>query len=191
MDTIDRSALGFPQKVRDSFSFLKGLGFSEVECLPTIVRYRAGEIEVDVYHGRLSYEVGAGVTIFKERFSASEIIQVYEHDAFNNFQYTTANTPDAITKALEYLSLLMQRFGIAALKGDPEFVSMLGRQRKNWSKDYAVEVLAETLRPKASEAFRRMDYLAAAQMYSRIRSVLSPAEQKKLVFATKKSKSNP
>lgn len=191
MDTIDRSNLHFSEKVRELFAFLEKFGFSEVESLPTIVRYKNSDIEVDVYHGRQSYEIGAEVAFSGERYSISEIIQASDPGLFKQFRYAMTTTPEGVAKALEELSVLMRRFGSAALKGDTGFITTLAKQREQWSEDYALEVLAEQLRPKASEAFRRKDYSTAADLYSRIRKCLSTAELNKLNFAIKHSKTAP
>ncbi|WP_419633392.1 hypothetical protein [Thiolapillus sp.] len=99
-----------------------------------------------------------------------------------------ATTAEGVATALETLSMLMKRFGGAALKGDPEFIAALEQQRQQWSEDYALEVLAEQLRPQANEAFHRKDYSMAADLYSRILKCLSAVERKKLDFAIKHSK---
>ena len=45
----DRAHLNFQSAVREKFAFLNDLGFSEIEALPTLVRYRKDDVEVDVY----------------------------------------------------------------------------------------------------------------------------------------------
>ncbi len=82
----------------------------------------------------------------------------------------------------------MKRYGTAALRGDPQFFSTLKEQRKLWSEEYALDVLADQLRPQADEAFRRGNYSTAADLYARIRSRLSPAEVKKLALAEERRK---
>lgn len=55
----DRMRLNFARVVADRFSIdLSEFGFSQAESLPTTVRYRKGDLELNVYHGRGSYEVG-------------------------------------------------------------------------------------------------------------------------------------
>jgi hypothetical protein len=185
MDTLDRSYLSFEIKVRKAFAFLGNLGFSEIEALPTLVRYRKGNVEVDIYHGRQSYEIGAGVTAFGTRYAISELIRVIDPEVANQFRYSKATTPEAMVSGLEGLSSLMKRYGSVALRGDSQFISMLEKQRKCWAEEYALDVLAEQIRPQADEAFRRKDYSIAVELYSRIRQRLSPAELKKLSFAEK------
>ncbi|GFO77903.1 hypothetical protein BPLS_P6638 [Bathymodiolus platifrons methanotrophic gill symbiont] len=188
MDMADRSHFNLEKKVREAFVFLSNLGFSEIESLPTLVRYQNGGIEVDIYHGRQSYEIGAGISVFGARYSISEIIQASDPGMFKQFRYAMTTTPEGVTSALEELSLLMNRYANTALEGDQKFIMVLEKQRKQWSEDYALDVLAKQLRPKASEAFRQKDYSTATDLYSRIRKCLSTAELKKLDFSIKHSK---
>jgi hypothetical protein len=187
MDISDRSYLKFEEKVRTIFAFLVDMGFSEVEALPTFMRYRKDGIEVDVYHGRQSYEIGAGVTAFGTRYEISEIIRASNSETAKKFRHYAATTPEGVTAGLEELCTLMSRYGRVALGGDLQFFSTLEKQRKLWSEEYAIDVLAKQLRPQANEAFRRGDYSTAADLYSRIRGRLSPAEIEKLNLATRKA----
>ena len=188
MGMPDRTHFNFETKVRRAFAFLEELGFAEIEALPTLVRYRKEGIEVDVYHGRQSYEVGAGVTAFGARYPISAIIRATDSQAFKQFRYATVSTSEGVTSALEELSSLMKRYGTAALRGTPKFFSMLEEQQKLWSEEYALDVLARQLWTQADEAFRRGDYSMAADLYARIRARLSPAEVKKLALAEERCK---
>lgn len=183
METQDRSYLRFEQKVREAFSFLPDEGFEEVEAVPTLVRYRKGSIDLDVYHGRQSYEIGAGVTVGGTRYSVSEIIRATDVEAAKCYRQPVATTPEGVAAGLEELRLLIKRHGTAALHGDPPFLLRLKDLRTQWSQEYALEVLAAQLRPQAEDAFRRGDYSKAAELYGRIRNRLSPAEIKKLALA--------
>lgn len=188
VDIINRSSLKFGITARKAFAFLADLGFGEVESNPTLVRYRKEDIEVDVYHGRQSYEVGAGITAFGTRYSLGEIIRAINPEAAKQFRYVTAITPEVVETALEHLSVLMELYGSAALRGDSQFISVLEEQQKIWTEEYALDVLAEQLQPQADEAFRRKDYSTATMLYSRIRQCLSPAALVKLRFAEKHRK---
>ncbi|MDA1101489.1 MAG: hypothetical protein O2967_21210 [Proteobacteria bacterium] len=178
-----RSHLKFEEHVRKEFSFLTGLGFLEIESSPTLVRYQNSDIEVTVYHGRQSYEIGVGVTTFDTQYSISEIVRATDPEEFNNFRYPMTTTEEGVVSGLERLSSLLKRYGSKALKGDQGFYLILDEQRKQWTEEYALDVLVEQLRPKANEAFRRKDYSSAVELYSRIKERLSPAELKKLGVA--------
>jgi hypothetical protein len=93
-----------------------------------------------------------------------------------------------VVAGLKELSLLLKRYGRSALDGDPQLFASLEGERKLWSEEYALDVLTEQLRPQADEAFRQKDYSKAAELYSRIRERLSPAELKKLSIAEERSR---
>ncbi len=188
MNTSVRLHSNFEDKVRRAFSFLTDLDFSEVEALPTIVRYQKGNVEVDIYHGRQSYEIGLGVTAFGTRYGISEIIRIEDNKAANQFRYVASTTEKGVDNGLEELSSILKQYGYSALAGDPNFYSILDRHRKSWSEDYALDVLAEQLRPQANEAFRHKNYLLAAELYSRIKERLSKSEVKKLSVAKERCK---
>lgn len=183
MNAPDRSQLHFERKVRGAFLFLADEGFAEVEVLPTLVRYRKGDVEVDVYHGRQSYEIGGGISASGTRYAMSEIVRASDPDAAKSYRNAVAKTPEGVAAGLEELSALMKHYGAAVLQGDSQFFSMLEKQRKQWAEEYALDVLAGQLRPQAEDAFRRGDFSKAADLYGRIQERLSPAEAKKLALA--------
>lgn len=183
MDKVDRANLHFERQVRVAFKFLEDIGFVEIEALPTLVRYLKAGVEVDVYHGRQSYEVGAGITGFGTRYAMSEIIHASDQEAANRYRNAVVTTEDGLAESLEELSLQMKRYGIQALQGRSEFFSLLDNLRKQWTEEYALDVLAEQLRPQAHGAFQRGDYSIAVELFSRIQARLSTAELKKLAIA--------
>src|SRR5687768_13994378 len=95
-----RTRLKFTEAVSERFTFLKELGFSEVESLSTIVRYRKGDLEVDVYHGRQSFELGLGVARRGTRYSLSELIRVSDPDAADRYRNVAATTPKGIAEGV-------------------------------------------------------------------------------------------
>lgn len=178
--------LAFEGTVRPTFQFLKEFGFSEVESSATRIRYRKNDIELDVYLGRQSFEIGAGVAFNGNRYAVSEIIRAIDPVAANAYRNIVATTPGSVIAGLKAMGSLIFRYGIAALEGDPQYFEKLDEQRKLWSKEYALDVLAAQLRPQALDAFRRGDYGTAAALYTSIRDRLSPAEVSKLNLAEKR-----
>jgi hypothetical protein len=81
-----------------------------------------------------------------------------------------------------------KRYCRSALDGDPQLFSILESEQKSWSEEYALDVLADQLRPQADEAFRQRNYAKSAELYTRIRDRLSPAEIKKLSIAAERCK---
>lgn len=188
--TADRLSLCFLSEARKAFTFLNDQGFSEIEALPTLIRYEKKGVEVDVYHGRQSYELGVGITVLGVRYSLSEIIRVDSPEIWRNFRYPSMTTPEGVANGLEELGLLTRKHGSLALEGSSEFFSILDEKRKRWSEDYALDVLAEHVRPQAEEAFRKKEYPRAFELYSKIKERLSPAEIKKLSIAAEYCEEN-
>ncbi len=191
METVDRSGLCFPEKVREHFSFLEELGFSETESLPTFVRYEKGEkgdVEVHVYHGRLSYEIAAEVFVAGTRYDLLELASFSDPETHEKSRHPMTYTRDGVARFVEELSILMKRFGGKALGGDAEFLAMLEERRNSEWEQSVLDELARWLRPKAREAFRQRDYAMAADLYSQMRESLTRAELKKLDYALRHSK---
>lgn len=185
---VDRTNLNFSNLVKERFAFLSDLGFVEVESLPTLVLYRNGEIDVDVYHGRRSYEIGFGVTRQGVRYSFPEFIRLTDPEFEEQYRYPTATTQKVLADGLTKTAELVKQYCIKALRGDSAFFTMLESQRKLWIEKYAFDVTVRQVRPKAHEAFRLGKYREAAELYKQIEPALSPAERKKLVVAEERSK---
>ena len=183
----DRTRLNFANAVSEKFSFLGDLGFTEVESLPTIVRFRHGDLEVHVYHGRQSFEIGFEVVRQGTQYSMSELIRTNDPETAERYRNYAATTAEGIAEGLTQLEGLVKRYCERALRGDPEFFATLTNQRKAWAEGYELDVLAKQLRPKADTAFRSGDYRQAAELYEKIRPRLSAAEVKKLELAKERA----
>jgi hypothetical protein len=86
MNTMVFESIDFSKKAREVFAYLFENGFLETEAAPTFIRYRKDGIEVDIYHGRQSYEIGAGVSADGERFSLSEIIRMSDQEFADQYR---------------------------------------------------------------------------------------------------------
>lgn len=179
----ERERLNFATAATEAFGFVDRLGFTQVEALPTIVRYRKGDLEVDVYHGRRSYEIGFGIARRGVRYSIGELMRAKDPEAARRFRLWAARTESVLRDGLTQLAELASRYGDRAFQGDPELFAALDRQRESWGKEYELDVLEGQLRPEAHRAFRQGDYRKAAELYERILPRLTPVELKKLAFA--------
>lgn len=182
-ESPDRLHLNFAETATRAFAFLADTGFTQVEAEPTIVRYRRGDILVDVYHGRQSYELGFEIGRGGTRYSMSVLIRADDAEAAKRYRNYAATTQAGVAEGLAQLAALARQYGTRALQGDTEFFAMLEQRRKSWASEYALEVLAGQLRPKAEQAFRHGRFQEAAKLLERIRPLLAPAELKKLAIA--------
>lgn len=126
LNLTDRSQFHFTPNVREAFSFLVDAGFVEVEALPTLVRYRKDDVEIDVYHGRQSYEIGCGFTVAGVRYSLSDFMRVTDPDLAKTYRLRAATSSESVATGLEDLSVMMQRYGAAVLSGYPQFLAIAG-----------------------------------------------------------------
>lgn len=188
MSEQDRAHLNFESVAKTTFAFLKDLGFSLVESVPTLVRYQNGVVEVSISHDRTSYEIEVDISYVGMRYALEEIVRVVDPDVAKRYGHAMASTAEGVVMGLEKLGSLLNRHGALALQGDPQFFSTLEEKRKTWANEYWLAGLARQIRPQADDAFRRGDYAKAAELYARIRPCLSPAEASKLAFAEERSK---
>jgi hypothetical protein len=179
----DQTRLDFVNTVAKAFAFLADLGFLQSEALPTIVRYKKGEVEVRVYYGRRSYELGFEIVRHGEKYSMSELMRLADPEAAARYRNFAATTQAGLTDGLVKLAELATKYAGLAMQGAPEFFTALEDRRRSWSKTFSLDVLEQQLRPKANEAFRRGSYQEAAELYERFMPRLTRAEAKKLAIA--------
>lgn len=184
----ERVTLNFEKVAKEKFAFLCDLGFAIIESLPTIVRYQKGGVQVDVYHGRRSYEIGLGVTWLGTRYELPVFIAVVDPQAAEKFHMPMASTREGVIQSLTRLSELVKCYCGQALQGDAEFFAEIATKHKSLVEKYWLEMQARQLRPQAHEAFRLGNYREAAELYKQIRPLLTPAEIKKLATAEERSK---
>jgi hypothetical protein len=184
----DRTRFDFANAVTKIFAFLSDLGFSQLEASLTIVRYRKGDLEVDVYHGRQSYELGFEVDRYGKKYSIGELIRATDAEAAARYRSFAATTQEGLIEGLVRLAEWAKRYAGRAIQDDPSFFALLEDQRMSWREAYALDVVEQQLRPKANEAFRLGNYQEAAELLERIVPRLSPAELKKLRYC-KRSRS--
>lgn len=183
----ERKRLNFSHLALQRFAFMADHGYRVAGTELTIVRFQKDDLVAAVYHGRSSYEVGFEIGRGDEQFSLSGLIRAVDADAAARYRNPVATTPSALAEALELVAELVERYGQQALAGDAGFFQELRHKRRTWTEEYALDVLADQVRPRAEAAFREGRYREAAELYERMSARLTPAEQKKLSAARKRS----
>src|SRR5262245_36937985 len=178
---------GFPNLVRQAFAFLEIAGFSESGQGPTIVRFKRGELECNVYVGRRSGELGFQIGHDDEQFSTSALIRLRDPTLADKYRNLVPADLSELQTGIEKLAALVREFGDRALEDDPRVFADLRRQSQEWSQAYAAEVRAQQIRPKAEAAFREGRYREAIGLYEEIAPKLTPTELKKLSIARRKA----
>ena len=187
---IERMTSDLAASARNNFAFLLSAGFVEVESGPTLVRFQRNEIEVRIYKGRMSYEIGCEIIDGGETYYLSEFIRLADPEKADRYRQLTATTPKQTEAAVSNVSELFLQYVEGALSNPTETFLLLRKLRKKWSHDYAQEVLATIYRPKANEAFRSGRYGDAVKLYEEFEANLSPSEKAKLSYAKKNDRGN-
>lgn len=189
MATADQN-YNFEELVEVHFqSMMTERGFRAVSMERTLVRYESDRVYLNVYHGRRSYELAIEVDLLDSArnmepgFSLGELMDLYAPDEDKDFRYFVARTPHGLEKGIRQLAERVERYANPVLTGDSVIFTRLHEQRERWKRDFAEDVRATQVRPKAEAAFRQKDYGEAARLYESIRGILTRAERKKLVFA--------
>jgi len=177
----------FARLVTSELTELIDSGFAVVEAGPTIVRFARGEIEIDVYWGRRSYEVGAGVAINGERYALSELMYLADPDFADKYRNSTATSVEVLSSVVGQVANLLKTYAAPVFVDPAEVEARLQRLRPIRLREMSLDSQAHVFRPQAEEAFRRHDFAKAAEIYSRIEERLSPAEVKKLAYARSRS----
>lgn len=180
-----RAEIGFTEAVLDEFSFLESHHFKCVTCEPTYVRFEAGGVFIDIYHGRSSFEIGVdvGLSDLSESYSLSELIRIVDIDEGNSYRKFVATTPELVRAGVKALRENFVKHTFIELIKDQKFFAKLRIQKELWKESFSKGVLARQVRPKAEAAFHRKDYEEAVGLYESISDELTPAELKKLEYA--------
>jgi len=179
----------FADFAREAFSFLCDIGFVEMECCQTLVRWKKGDVGVRVYQGRQSYELGTEITFLGKTYSLNDLVRAIEPESQQTKCMVTAMSKESVATATRDMGALLRRYGAEALEGNAKFFSRLEEDRAGWVDSYWLEARARLVRPQAEEAFRNRDYAKAVELYGQIHDCLSKAELKKLQIARERLKS--
>ena len=172
--------LNFANEAAKSFDFLGGFGFERLQVDATLVRYRKSGMEVDVYRGRKSFELSFKISFGGERYSLQTIMRVSDPVAANAYRRYAATTLEGLREGLEQLSAMVKTFAPRALRGEAEFFALLDEKKHTWSYEYALDVLAEQVRPMAESAFKRKEYSKVVELYEQVLPLLTATELKRL-----------
>ncbi|HEY8942041.1 MAG TPA: hypothetical protein VIM59_17730 [Cellvibrio sp.] len=185
----ERKELNFATLVKQEFLFLHDFGFIEIESLPTIVRYKNNEVEVHIYHGRQSYEIGLEFIYKDTSYPLSEFIRVVAPELAQQYRNPSATEQQSVSRMLSKIAELTKKYCLLGLEGNAEFFAILERNRSLWREEYAFQTKAYQLRAKANEAFHNKNYSKAFELFKEIKSCLNPSELKKMEMSWRKIKS--
>lgn len=187
----ERSKLKFLELVTEFFRFLESdFGFSLVRALETYVRYESASIYVNVYHGRVSYEVGfelGRLSLFTPVvYDLPVILEALAPDYKGQRVFAASEYAPLRFCVSTVAQLAHEHFG-KAIADDKEALDAIDKayhaacERAN--KMYTIDPVKQ----RALEAWRKRDYGKVVQLYASIRPELTEVEVKRLNYAAKKT----
>lgn len=183
-----RKSLGFSGEARKQFDFLETKwGFKCTQELPTFVRYESSNIYVNIYHGRVSFEVGVEFgEMSNTPFTLEMLVEILDEKLVGKYWAAHAKTVQEVCNALKKAADGLKLYGDSVLSGDRVIFDRLKQLGKKRVADMALDSLLHQIRPKAEAAFRQGDFEKTVDLYSSIENALTPVEKKKLEIAKKR-----
>lgn len=181
----ERSVLRFAEEVKGCFSFLETHGFRRVHSEPTFVRFESPRANINIYHGRRSFEIGLEIESPTNIYSFSEILRVADRMQGEQYRNYATHTSQGVAEGVGKLAQLFQRCVAAGIFEDKQLFARLDVQREELARSYALETQLQQARIKAEAAWHKKDYATVVETLKPLRAALTATEVSKLEFAEK------
>jgi hypothetical protein len=189
-----RGTLGFAEAVISAFRFLvDDFSFACVKQDVTFVRFQSNVVFVNVYHGRISFELNVEIgelTIGQAHpevsFTIGEILHLVNPKEATNYRPYQVHTGESVKKFVSELARLVKEYAIPALIGDHVFFQRVADVQAKTSNAYMKELHLNRTRPMVETAWHQKNYPRVIELYDSMLEDLTPAEAKRLAFAKKK-----
>jgi len=134
----DRSRLGFREAVLANFSFLEDKGLKPVQQDVTFVRYESDGVFVDVYHGRVSFELGVEIGRLAEPTKKYGLLRMAQTLAPKQEVPSggAAREPDLLRRLIGRLAQQTRKYATPFLSGDAELFHRLDEVEQARSNEY-------------------------------------------------------
>ena len=187
-----RRSLRFSEQAQKYFSFLvESWGFRLVRDVSTLVRFENRQVYLQVFHGRVSFEVGLELGLLEDppdvNFDLSALVEISEPTVGKAYRRPAVREEAALGRALQATAELFRTYGRSVVTGDPSVFAQLREVNEARVHALAIGSVAAQARPRAERAFKSADYQTVVDAYSAIEEVLTPVERRKLAYARKKT----
>ena len=181
-----RICFQFAEKVEEHFSFLKSLGFECVSTEATLVRFESPRANINVYHGRRSFEIGLELEIACEdsnSFSFFEVYRLFDQEQAEQYRNYATRTTIGVAEGVRRLGQLFRKCVDEGLFDDDKVVLQLTKQRDHLRERYALETELLQTRRKAEKAWKEKDFVKLVEVLTPYYSHLTQVEKKKVKYA--------
>lgn len=186
---MERDDLRFSDEVIRRFSFLDSLGFRCADIETTLVRFESSALSVNIYHGRMSYEIALEIEAKKdvETYSIAEILCLLGIAGSEQYKNYTACTQNQVIEGVNQLAIIFQKCIDMGLfeRDTKELFTSLKYQRSERAEVYALETqLSQALRETES-AWAQKDFKQVVRHLKPLQNQLDPLNLQKLIYAEK------
>lgn len=187
----NRAELRFVEEAQTAFHFLvKELGFRLVKCEPpTFLRYESNELFVNVYHGRLSYEIDVEIGRLSDpnqrRYWIADVLGAILGWKDKSMTYFQASNQKALRGCIHMIADLVAKHYRPMLAGDLAVLDRVAAYSSEKNAAYTRQLVEQPVRDAADKAWREKDYVRVRELYGSIRDSLTPVERKRLEYAEK------
>ena len=108
-----------------------------------------------------------------------------EWDAF--CRRDTVRDESGVEEVMTLIQTILIDYCASALSGDAEYFKQVNTVREERVREWKLEHVAYTARPKARQAFKDQRYSEAAEQYGKIEPVLTRSERAKLAYARRQA----
>jgi hypothetical protein len=189
---LQQDNFGFETSVVDAFSFLLDYGYRCVQCEKTFVRYESEKIFFQIYHGRISKELGLEVGQISElrelenKFSLAELSELMGiQNSPGVYVPWTVYTVESVRKFVFQLADLVKKHLEDVLQNKQGVFERLQIIQTRNAKVLSNQMEMERRIPKADEAFREKMYYRVIELLEPIQTILTSAYLKKLEYSKK------
>lgn len=184
---MSRQHLEFQATAKEEFSFLVDtFGYELTQEDVTFLRFEGNGIFVNVYHGRLSYEIGIELgRLPDEKYTLHEILSVINPSVASEAG-AQASAKDAVRNCLRRIAKVFRENCKKVLMNDSSVFESIAPQVSVWRQEYTDKYQFGATKNRANEAWLRKDYPEARRLYGSISKHLTRTEERRLRYLIKK-----
>jgi len=186
----NRENLKFNYSVRSSFQFLTDdYNFELVKEEITFVRYETDQLFVNIYHGRLSYELGfeCGLKSKGEesRYRLNTILRGLMGDTHKKQTFYQASNKEAVANCLSKIASIVKEYCSSLLRVEDSAFAKVELASANEGRELTKKYTIGPVRKQAEQAWKNKEYEKVRSLYKTIEDKLSSIELKRLKYADK------
>ncbi len=192
MKDTDKNLFHFDKEVLFHFSFLKEKGFSCRDHNESFVRFESLFIFINIYHGRMSYEIGLEIEDVNCNavYALSELLRITDNATADSYRKYSATTAQAVAKGVEQLAEIFCRCVRTGVLEDDKLFSRLRKQREILANKLSIETRLDEARRQSEIAWKNKRFDEFIDALSPFQKHLSLVEIKKITYAKKVNERN-